>query len=222
MQTFDEVLLVFQGRARRGADHVAEIIERQSRHDRVEVDDADALLRGVVQHHVVELRVVVRRPLRQDALRLQVDQPRGDRLAAQGEVDLRPGQPGAIGRVGLDGLFQGGKTLGRVVEIGNRVVQSRRRQVGQQALEPPERLGRLVGLLRRFHGVIGPGALDEDVSPPAFALGIDMEHPPVAGRHERERPPRDIGLAGQLGAEVIGHALDVLHQPHGVLEDVAG
>ena len=94
------------------------------------------------------------------------------------------------------------------------------RQVGQQALEPPEGLGRLVGLLRRFHGVVGPGVLDEDVSPPAVALGIDVEHPPVAGRHQREGPPRDVGLAGQLGAEVFGHALDIFHQPHGVLEDV--
>ena len=100
-------------------------------------------------------------------------------------------------------------------------MQARGGQVGQQALEPPEGLGRLVGLLRRFHGVVGAGVLDEDVRPPAFALRIDVEHPPVAGRHQRERSPRDVGLVGQLGAEVLGHALDVFHQPRGVLEDIA-
>ena len=182
-----QVFLVFQGRAGGGADHVAEIIERQSRHDRVEVDDANAFLRGVVQHHVVELRVVVRRPLGQNALGLQVDQPRGDRLAAQGEIDFRPGRPARLAASASMACSNAAKRLGVLWKSGIVSCNRGSGQVGQEALELPERLGRLVGLLRRFHGIVGPGILNEDVSPPAFALGIDVEQPPVAGRYKRER-----------------------------------
>ena len=129
--------------------------KRKARHHGVEIDHADAFLRRVVQHHVIELRVVVRRPLRQHALGLQVDQPRGHRLAPQGEIDFRSGQFRAVRDIGLDRLFQGRETLGRIMEISDRIVQPRRGQVGQQPLKASERLRRLEGLRGRLDGVIG-------------------------------------------------------------------
>ena len=91
MVTLRQVLLVFFGGAGGGAHHVAEIVERQARHHGVEVDDADAFAGCVVEHHVVELGVVVRDALGQVCL----EQNAGDRFAREGEFDLRPGQDGA-------------------------------------------------------------------------------------------------------------------------------
>ena len=70
------------------------------------------------------------------------------RLALQGELDLRPGQGDAAGDVRRDRLLQRGEALRRVVKVGNRVVQPRRGQVRQHALEFAERFRRLVRLVR--------------------------------------------------------------------------
>lgn len=42
------------------ADAVAEVVAKRAGHDGIEVDNGDPLARGIVQHHVVELGVVVR------------------------------------------------------------------------------------------------------------------------------------------------------------------
>ena len=47
-------MFIFQSRTRCRADHVAEIIKRTARHDRVQVHDAHRFAREHVHHHVVE------------------------------------------------------------------------------------------------------------------------------------------------------------------------
>ena len=47
-----------------GAGEVPEVEEEGPRHHRVEINDADAFARRVVEHHVVELAVIVRHALR--------------------------------------------------------------------------------------------------------------------------------------------------------------
>lgn len=53
------ISLVFLRPARCRSHHVAEIIERQSRHHGIEVDDADSFAGSVIEHNVIELGVIV-------------------------------------------------------------------------------------------------------------------------------------------------------------------
>ena len=214
MRTFLRSLLVLQGRAGRGPDDVAKIIERAAGHDRIQVHHAHGFAGRVVEHHVVELGVVVGDALGQ-ARRLQDP---GHRSAVQGELNLRPGKPGAVGRVRGDGGFQFGKAPRGVVEVWNGVVQSRSRQIGQQLLEPPEGSGRLKGLLRKFHRIVGPGVLEEDISAPIAAVRAAVPRAPVPGRDQCQAAPAIIRLIRDLMADVLRHALDVLHQRRRGLE----
>ena len=70
-----EVALVLGGVRRGGAHHVAEVVEGAAGHRRVEVDHVRAETRHVVEHHVVDLRVVVRDALRNVAARHEVNDP---------------------------------------------------------------------------------------------------------------------------------------------------
>ena len=57
---FREIALVFERGTGGGADHVAEIVERATGHDGVEIDNTDFPSGFHVEHDVVELRVVMR------------------------------------------------------------------------------------------------------------------------------------------------------------------
>lgn len=60
-----DILFVLSSRIRAEADGIAEVKDRQSRHNGVQVDDADALAGFVINHNVVQLRIVVRYAERQ-------------------------------------------------------------------------------------------------------------------------------------------------------------
>ena len=78
----------------------------------------------------------------------------GDGFVREGEVDFRLGKLRAAFHVGGDGLLQRGEALGRVVEIGNGLVEARRRQTGKLLLETAESVRGLIRLLRGRCGFV--------------------------------------------------------------------
>ena len=110
-----------------GADHVPEVVRDQARHDRVQVDHRQPAAGRLVQQDVVDLGVVVGHPLRH-APRRPGPPARRPTASAPGRTRSRPGarRPGcAVSR--RDGVFQRREPARGVVEIGDRLVQPRRR-----------------------------------------------------------------------------------------------
>jgi len=78
---------------------------------------------SIIQHHIVELCIVVRNAFGYRPLLLQIEQHVGHRLAPQGKLYLGRSRLGSIQRVGLHRRGQCRIALRRVVKIGDRVVQ---------------------------------------------------------------------------------------------------
>ena len=57
------------------------------------------------------------------------------------------------------------------MKVGDGIVQARRGQIGEQALEMAECFGGLISLCGRFNDVVRAGMLDEAVGAPVVAEG---------------------------------------------------
>ena len=150
-----------------------------------------------------------------------LEQNAGDGLAREGKFNLRPGQNGAALHVRGDCLLQCGEALGRVVKIGDGIVQARRGQVGKLLLEAAERAGRLERLPGRRGCLIGVRMINEAKSAPGFSLRIHVPVAPVLRRNQLEHAAGSVGLAGCLRAQMRRHALDILHHGGRIAEDIA-
>jgi hypothetical protein len=106
------------------------------------------------------------------------------------------------------------------MKIRNRIVQSRRRQIGQKFLELPESLSRLKGLSRRLDGVERPSFFDENINTPKIALIVAIIRLPIVRRNQRKHAAARVGLADGFFSKVRRHALDVLHQRRRIFENV--
>ena len=201
-----QVLLVFGGWTGRGAHHVSEVEWREPRHHSVEVDDTDSFAGAVVEHHVIELGVVVGHAFG----KLRIEYKASDGLALKREVDLRAGKVGAVRQVTSDGSLQCGETAGSVVKVGDGIVQARRGQIGEQALEMAECFGGLISLCGRFNDVVRAGMLDEAVGAPVVAEWVGVPGAGVARGDEGEGAAVAVGFGREFCGEVGGDALDVL------------
>ena len=215
-----QVPLVLDGRGRAQADRIAEIVEDRSRHDRVEVDDADALARAVVDHDVVELGVVVGDPLGDEARGQAVDDDARVLLPGQDEIDLGPDAAGAAVRVEFERGQEGVVALPGVVEIRDGLVEPPARQAGQHLLEVAEGLRGRVDVPEVLDLVVGPGAVDVAEHPPVGALRGPVEGHPVARRDDGEGLAVGVAPGGRDPfAGEARHPLDVLHELFGLAED---
>ena len=217
-----EIPLVFQGRAGGRTDHVAEVVQRAPRHHGVEVDHAHRLLSGLVEHHVVELRVVVRDALRDAALSHFLEDDVDDLLVLQGKADLGFRLRDSFARVGLDGGQEGVVAATGVVEMGDGIGEAGAADVGEGELKVTEGLTGLVGVFEGGDGFVGFDALDEDEGAPAGAVGRSVEQLPIAGGDDGEDAAADVfeSLGFELAALVAGGTVDVVHDRVGVLEDL--
>ena len=130
----------------------------------------------------------------------RIKQNAGGGFAAQGKCNFRFCPMCAIRDIGLNRLFQRGKTFRRVVKIRDRVMQARRREIGQEFLKLPECPGRLKCLPRRFNGFKCPRSFDENINAPMIAVFITIKRLPVAGRNQREHAAERIRSAGGFSA----------------------
>ncbi len=124
---------VFGRAAGHRTDHVAEVEERRTRHDRVEVDDAQGLAGRRVEEDVAQLGVVVHDALGHLAAGQRIEQQRRDLGVLADERDLLGHRPRPPGRVAVDSVFEAGEASRRVVKAGDRLFQSRRGKIRQQA-----------------------------------------------------------------------------------------
>jgi PAS domain S-box-containing protein len=218
-----EVALVLSRRTRARPDHVPEVVEHRPAHHGVQVNDADRPTCHIVKHDVVELGVVVGDPHGQPAGLQQVGDPPRQPPALQAELDFPLHAGTASGGVSTGSGLQGRQAAGRVVEERNHLVQSRRGQVGQQALELAERPGRLQGLGWGIADIVGRGPFDEHVGPPERPLVILQPAPPLAGRDQGEAPPFEVAPRGdpELRLKVAGDPVNVLHDRLPIRKDPA-
>ncbi len=107
-----------------------------------------------------------------------------------------------------------------MVKIGNRIVQSRGREICQHALELAERLRCLESLPGGLDRVIGSGAVDKEIGAPVIAVGIVVQNAAQPRGNQPQHAPAAVGMIRNLRRQVRGDALDILHQRDGVLEDV--
>ena len=89
---FCQVGFVFGSDGCPGAHHIAKIVQHRARHDRVQVEDADPFPAVVVDHHVVELGIVMDDPFGQRAAGHQVNR-QGNICLARQDKDRFPRGP---------------------------------------------------------------------------------------------------------------------------------
>jgi len=209
---FGEVDLVFLRRAGSAAHHVAEIVERESGHDGVEVKHADPFAGQVVDQQVVGLGVVVGDAFRDRAFGVEPQQPFRLFPALHDEVDFAADAGGAPRPVFADGVEQRRHPLRRVVKIRNRLMQPLPRKIDKIALELPERLRRAISLFRSFEHFVGAGVFDEYIGSPVVAAVVLNEGMVRKGAQQPDGPFAGLlPAAADFFEQVIGHPVDILH-----------
>ena len=187
----------------------------QTGHDGVQVQNAQALPGLLVQQDVVELGVVVGDAQGQDAGLTLLLQSGTHLLALQGKVHLclDTGQT-ALGIVG-DGLLELPEAVGGVVELGDGLSQGLGRELAEHLLEAAKGQSGLVEVLLALGGIQAEAA-DEIVHSPERTILVLVVELAVLGGQEVEC---QTGIADAL-ADVVGDGTGVVHQTHGVLEDI--
>ena len=147
------------------ADAVAEVIAERPGHDGIEVDDGDPLARSIIQHHIVELGIVVRDAQRNLPRRQPVDKRSGKMAVRMHPVDLPlyPGRPCA--HVPPDGTQKIFVAYPRVVKAGEKFIELRSIKPRQESGKIAERHGALVKITPGAHALVRRGALDEHIHP---------------------------------------------------------
>ena len=214
-------LVLAGGRADR-PDHVAEITEDGTRHGRVEIDHAHALLSPGVEQDVVEFGVVVGNPFRQTAGFDQLDQSDAVAFPDEGKFDLVHGAFESLGVGLVDRRTQGLESFARVVKVGDGLVEPFTIEIGGQLLEPSEGLGGFAGLGQGLDLLVAQSSLDEGIGSPVVSVGIASPGISVDGGNAGQGAPVGLGivLVAQAVQCMAGDALDVLHQGDGLPENV--
>ena len=218
-----EVGLVLRRRTGAGPHHVAEVVVRQTRHHRIEVDDAAAGSGKVVDQDVVEFGVVMGGAFGQLSGGLQFEQPPGLIAAGEDELQLRRDLFEPSGPIFLHRQFQCGQPGGRVVEVRNRLVKPAV-EVGEVRLKAAERRRRLIGLIGCFEDVVGAGVFDEDVAAEEVARRIPDERLSVARRNYFEGAVTgfrvELPFFPDFPADVAGDPHEILHQRFRIAENI--
>ena len=104
------------------------------------------------------------------ALGQEIEQPRNFRLTLEGKLQLCEHFMFATRDIFLGRLAKVFKTLRRVVEVRNRLVQTTAGKIGKRLLKQAERARGFVGLARVLHGIISAGTFDKKINPPEITL----------------------------------------------------
>ena len=200
-----------------GADGVAEIVGRQTRHHSVKVNDTDAFSGGGIDQDVVDLGVVVGDTQRDLTGRQQIQQGVAIFFPRMDEGDLRCNVLGTAQRIGGKGFFKVCIAVGRVVEAGNGFVEGGGRIICQLVLEFAQGLGNSAEVGLAAHLLQADGILHKVVGAPRTALGIQMAGcAGQGGDHVQGLPCRVAACGKDLLPQMPGHAADILHQAHRV------
>ena len=200
-----------------GADEVADVVECEPRHDRIEVDDADGVAGFVVEHNVADFGIVMGDTFGDETCFVQIEEVIGERFASESEFDFGADVGNSGGNVGCDGRTEVGEALASVVKVGNRFMQARAGEIGELSLKVAKCEGGGSSFFKRPDDVVGGGPLDEVVAAPVAVIVVQMER--VAGASGDQLQGFSTSRDGFVGY-VSGHALDIFHQRGDVGEHV--
>ena len=128
-------------------------------------------------------------------------------LPGQRERDLRLGVLGPAAGVLVQRLMEDAVAVNGVVEVGDRLAEGLRRELGEKLLEGAEGHGTLIEVLRRLRRLEADAVLHEIVDAvaagPVLVIALSVQ-----SRHQLHGAS---GVAGVLRRE-LRHGLDVLHQ----------
>ena len=215
-----EIGFVLGGAAGGGSHHVAEVVKHESRHDCIQVHDTHCLARFVVEHHVVELRVIVRDTLGNFATGVRREQYVHHGLLIESESNLAGCNFAALDLIAFDRGFQPFKPLSGVVEVrdGDRKILCG--QIAEQALEVSECESGLIRLGRGFSGFKGFHSFDKKERAPETIVGVDVEGMSIAGSDHAQRSSVEVGRSflAESTAQMLSHLENISHQWDGFLE----
>ena len=167
-----QIGLVLGGGGSAEADGVAEVIGGQPRHHCVQINDADRLPAVLVQQYIVDLGVVVGSPDGQLAPLSLVVEAAGPLLPRQGEghflLHFLPSPAGILFDGGAEFLI----AVHGIVKIGDGLHQPLCREVPQGILEGAKALGALVEVRRRFRPLQADAVVHKAVDAPGPALAV--------------------------------------------------
>ena len=167
-----EVLLIFEGWAGGGTDHIAEIVKRTTGHDSIEIDDAHGFASEHIHHDVVEFCVVVGDAFGDFPLGHRVQDDIDNGLAFQSEVGFRLRFFRAVVVIFLEGVLESSETLSRIVEIGNRLEEASAGKIDEQALKFAECLAGLIGLIGGLDGFVRFDSFNEKERAPDAIVAV--------------------------------------------------
>ena len=104
-------------------NRIAKIINGKSRHDGIQINDADALPGLFIQHDVVQLRIIMCHTKRKLSLGQAIHQRMGKRLPLHYKPDLILHSRSTSADICLHGCPEFPKAVRCVVEIRNRLMQ---------------------------------------------------------------------------------------------------
>ena len=203
-----QIRLVLGRGARAEADGVAEVIRRQPRHHRVQIDHAHAAPGLAIQQHVVELGVVVGDAQGDFARLHRVQQRVHLPLVLPAKLDFRRHAAQPAGLVARNRVFELAVARRGVVEIVDRLMQRIRRKAAHLPLEFAERLAGKLEQRGRVRQIVGYRVLNEQIHPPQAALPVVGEAFSPMRLHKGQRLARRIAaLPLNLHLEERGHVL---------------
>ena len=130
-----KICLVFGGRHIHGSYHIAKVIKGKTRHDRVEIDNANSLIRVTIEKDITDLGIIVDRPEGQFATCAQILKQTSKLPVRKREVDLLLYLLKPVTGILLNGFLELPVPERRVVEMRNRLVKRRFRKTDKQALQ---------------------------------------------------------------------------------------
>src|SRR5262245_57277510 len=131
-------------------------------------------MRGVIEHHIVQLGVIVCDTLGNFSACLQVEQDVDERLPPERESDFILGLGRTAVRISLDRSLKGFEPASSMMKERDRLVQSRPRKIKQQSLKFAEGACSGSRLLGGLDDVVRASAFDEKVTAPPTAVRIAM------------------------------------------------
>ena len=206
---FAQILLILRRRGRAEADGVAEIVGAEPRHGGIQVDDAQGRMGLFIQHHIVELGIVVGHPQGEHPGVEHFRQPGAHLLMSQRKGDFLFHRSGPAHGVPGNGLPENPEPVRGVVEVANGFVEGFRRESAELLLEGAEGNGALVQIPGTLGGLKADAPLDEIKHPPVAVRAVMV---PVLSIQGGNQGQSGIGIF-QNSVEIPGNGSDVLLEP---------
>ena len=214
---FAQIFLVLRRCGRAEADGIAEIVGAESRHGGIQIDDAQGRVGLFIQHHIVELGIVVGHPQGEHTGLEHFRQPGSYLLMGQCKGNFLFHRSGPSHGIPGDGLPENPEPVRGVVEVADGFVKGFRRETAELLLEGAEGDGALIQILGAPGGLKADAPLNEIKYPPITVRAVMIPVLSIQGEHQRQG---GIGVF-QNPVEIPGDGCDVLLKTRHIREGPA-